>query len=536
MNESRRKVDFLIIGSGIAGLSYALKVAAHGTVCMITKSDQDESNTKYAQGGIAAVTNQFDSFEKHFQDTLVAGDGLCNEEVVRFVIAEAPERIKDLIEWGARFDKNKEGDFDLGKEGGHSENRILHHKDNTGWEIERALIEQVHSHPNIEILDHHFAVEIITEHHLGKYINSSSPEITCFGVYVLNTKTGFTEAILAKTTLMATGGAGNVYASTTNPKIATGDGVAMVYRAKGRVADMEFIQFHPTALYEPGVRSAFLITEALRGDGAVLKSAEGEQFMLRYDERGSLAPRDIVARAIDNELKVTGADCVYLDCTHIAEARFKDHFPNILSKCLSLGINPLKDFIPVVPACHYMCGGVAVDTQGRSSIRNLMAAGECARTGLHGGNRLASNSLLEALVFSDRASDEVIKIHKSIEFAEGIADWDIKGTVDPEEMVLITQSLKEIQAIMSNYVGIVRSNVRLQRALDRLQILHRETENMYKRTTLSPSLCELRNLILVGYLIIKAARLRKESRGLHYSIDYPRPGETLLITGSLETS
>jgi L-aspartate oxidase len=528
MKNTRREVDFLIIGSGIAGLSYALKVAAHGSVCMITKSDQDESNTKYAQGGIAAVTYQPDSFEKHIQDTLVAGDGLCNEDVVRFVIAEAPDRVKELIEWGARFDKNKQGEYDLGKEGGHSENRILHHKDNTGWEIERALIEQVHLHPNIEILDHHFAVEIITEHHLGKYINSSSPEITCFGVYALNVKTGITEVILARTTLMAAGGSGNVYSSTTNPKIATGDGVAMVYRAKGRVKDMEFIQFHPTALYQPGVQPAFLITEAMRGDGAILRNRLNEDFMLRYDARGSLAPRDIVARAIDNELKVSGEDCVFLDCTGIGEERLMKHFPNIMVKCRSVGIDPVKDFIPVVPACHYMCGGVDVDELGRSSIRNLMAAGECARTGLHGGNRLASNSLLEALVYSDRASSEAIRIFKIIQLVDGIPEWDIKGTADPEEMVLITQNYRELQAIMSNYVGIVRSNIRLQRAQDRLQILHRETENMYRRTTLSPALCELRNLILVGYLIIKAARLRKESRGLHYSIDYPREGERLL--------
>jgi L-aspartate oxidase len=528
MKNTRREVDFLIIGSGIAGLSYALKVAAHGSVCMITKSDQDESNTKYAQGGIAAVTYQPDSFEKHIQDTLVAGDGLCNEDVVRFVIAEAPDRVKELIEWGARFDKNKQGEYDLGKEGGHSENRILHHKDNTGWEIERALIEQVHLHPNIEILDHHFAVEIITEHHLGKYINSSSPEITCFGVYALNVKTGITEVILARTTLMAAGGSGNVYSSTTNPKIATGDGVAMVYRAKGRVKDMEFIQFHPTALYQPGVQPTFLITEAMRGDGAILRNRLNEDFMLKYDARGSLAPRDIVARAIDNELKVSGEDCVFLDCTVIGKDRLMKHFPNIMVKCQSLGIDPAKDFIPVIPACHYMCGGVDVDEFGHSSIRNLMAAGECARTGLHGGNRLASNSLLEALVYSDRASSEAIRIFKSIQLVDGISEWDIKGTADPEEMVLITQNLKELQAIMSNYVGIVRSNIRLQRAQDRLQILHRETENMYRRTTLSPALCELRNLILVGYLIIKAARLRKESRGLHYSIDYPREGERLL--------
>ena len=526
----QKKVDFLIIGSGIAGLSYALKVAEYGSVCMITKSDKEESNTKYAQGGIASVTYQPDSIEKHVKDTLVAGDGLCDEEVVTMVISEGPARIEELINWGARFDKTKSGDFDLGKEGGHSENRILHHKDNTGWEIERALIDQVHQHKNIEILDHHFAVEVITQHHLGNYINSSTPDITCFGAYVLNTETGFTEVILAKTTLMASGGAGNVYATTTNPRIATGDGVAMVYRAKGRVSDMEFIQFHPTALYQPGVQPAFLITEALRGEGAVLRNKRGEEFMFRYDERGSLAPRDIVARAIDNELKVNGDDFVWLDCTGIEHERLEDHFPNILARCRMAGIDPITDFIPVVPACHYMCGGIVVDKNAKTSIKHLFAAGECARTGLHGGNRLASNSLLEALVYSNRAAIEAIKSFRNIQFVENIPEWDIKGTADAEELVLITQTQKELQAIMSNYVGIVRSNIRLQRALDRLQILNRETENMYRRTTLTPPLCELRNLILVGYLIIKAARLRTESRGLHYSIDYPRPGEALLRT------
>jgi L-aspartate oxidase len=528
----QKKVDFLIIGSGIAGLSYALKVAEHGSVCMITKSDKDESNTKYAQGGIASVTYQPDSLEKHVNDTLIAGDGLCDEEVVRMVISEGPARIEELILWGARFDKTASGAYDLGKEGGHSENRILHHKDNTGWEIERALIEQVHLHKNIEILDHHFAVEIITQHHLGHYVNSSTPDITCYGAYVLNTVTGKTDVILARTTLMASGGAGNVYASTTNPRIATGDGVAMVYRAKGRVADMEFIQFHPTALFQPGVQPAFLITEAMRGEGAVLRNSSGEEFMQRYDERGSLAPRDIVARAIDNELKVSGDDCVFLDCTGIDASRLEAHFPNILSRCLAAGIDPRKVFIPVVPACHYMCGGIVVDTDAKTSIKNLYAAGECARTGLHGGNRLASNSLLEALVYSERASKHALQTFRTVDFVDGIPEWDIKGTADAEELVLITQNQRELQAIMSNYVGIVRSNIRLQRALDRLQILHRETENMYRRTTLTPSLCELRNLILVGYLIIKAARLRKESRGLHYSIDYPRQGDALLRTSA----
>lgn len=518
----RKKTDFLVIGSGIAGLSFAIKAAAHGKVCMITKSDQDESNTKYAQGGIAAVTEATDSFDKHIADTMIAGDGLCNEEVVKMVITEAPERIQELINWGTRFDKNQEGSFDLGKEGGHSAHRILHHKDNTGYEVERALLEQVRNHPNIEILDHHFAVEIITQHHLGMYINSSTPEINCFGVYALNLKTGKTDVILSRITLMASGGAGNVYASTTNPKIATGDGVAMVYRAKGRVENMEFIQFHPTALFQPGVQPSFLITEAMRGFGGILRNQAGQDFMLSYDERGSLAPRDIVARAIDNEMKHRGEDFVYLDCRHLDSDALKNHFPNIYNKCLSVGIDITRDMIPVVPSCHYMCGGIKVDTNAKSSIKNLLAAGECASTGLHGGNRLASNSLLEALVYSHRAAITAVESFKSISFEEQIPDWDIKGTADPEEMVLITQNLKELQSIMSSYVGIVRSNIRLERALDRLQILNRETENMYRRTTLSQPLCELRNLILVGYLIIKAARLRKESRGLHYSIDYPR--------------
>lgn len=519
---ARRHTDFLVIGSGIAGLSFALKVAETGKVLMITKSNEDESNTKYAQGGIAAVTLKNDSFEKHIQDTLIAGDGLCDEAVVRMVITEAPERVQELIDWGAQFDRKADGAYDLGKEGGHSEPRILHHKDNTGFEIERAMLEKVRQHPNIEILDHHFAVEIITQHHLGMYVNSSTPDIACYGVYALNLKTGRTDSILARITLMATGGAGNVYASTTNPRIATGDGVAMVYRAKGRVDHMEFIQFHPTALYEPGVQPSFLITEAMRGFGAILRNRDGEDFMPRYDLRASLAPRDIVARAIDNEMKQRGEDCVYLDARHLDPEALLSHFPNIYQKCLSIGIDIRTDLIPVVPSCHYMCGGIRVNMQAQTTIHHLLAAGECASTGLHGGNRLASNSLLEALVYGHRAAETAIAQFKHVAFNEAVPDWDIKGTADPEEMVLITQSLRELQAIMSSYVGIVRSNIRLQRALDRLLILNRETENLYRRTTLSPALCELRNLILVGYLIIKAAMQRKESRGLHYSIDYPR--------------
>jgi L-aspartate oxidase len=522
MDLNTKKVDFLVVGSGIAGLSYALKVAEFGSVLIITKSDRDESNTKYAQGGIAAVVSADDSFEKHINDTLVAGDGLCDEDVVRMVVAEAPNRIRELISWGAQFDVNESGTFDLGKEGGHSEPRILHHKDATGFEIEQSLIERVQNHPNIEVFDHYFAIEILTEHHLGQYVNSSTPEITCFGIYALNLLTGKTEAILSRITLMASGGAGNVYASTTNPRIATGDGVAMVYRAKGKVENMEFMQFHPTALYQPGIQPSFLITEALRGYGAILRNQANEAFMANYDERKDLAPRDIVARAIDHELKTRGDDFVWLDCTHLGAESMKSHFPTIYAHCLQVGIDITRDLIPVVPSCHYMCGGIKVDSQARTSIINLLAAGECTSTGLHGGNRLASNSLLEALVYAHRAAQTAIQSFQSVSFCDAIPPWDIEGTVDPEEMVLITQNVRELQLIMSNYVGIVRSNVRLQRALDRLQILHRETENMYRRTTLSQPLCELRNLILTGYLIIKAARQRKESRGLHFSIDYPR--------------
>jgi len=515
----QKKVDFLIIGSGIAGLSYALKVAEYGKVIIITKSDEDESNTKYAQGGIAAVTYEPDSFNKHIEDTLIAGDGLCDVEIVRKVIEEGPERIKELIEWGTQFDKEDDGTYHLGKEGGHSENRILHHKDITGYEIERALISKVRSHKNIEILEHHFAVELITQHHQGIYVNSKTPGIKCFGVYALNLKNLKTDVILSKITLMATGGIGQVYAATTNPKIATGDGVAMVYRAKGRIENMEFIQFHPTALYEPGKQPSFLITEAMRGEGAVLRNTSNEAFMTRYDSRGDLAPRDIVARAIDNELKTRGDDFVWLDCSNISKEDILHHFPNIFEKCRSIGIQLPEMMIPVVPACHYLCGGIKVDEHGRTSIENLLAAGECASTGLHGANRLASNSLLEALFISHRAYLFAKEYFEKNDFEKNIPEWNIEGTVDNEEMVLITQSRKELQGIMSNYVGIVRSKVRLQRAYDRLLILNRETEELYQRSTLTPTLCELRNLILTGYLIIKAARLRKENRGLHYSID-----------------
>jgi L-aspartate oxidase len=517
-----KKVDFLIIGSGIAGLSYALKVASFGKVCMITKANEDESNTKYAQGGIAAVMYQPDSYEKHVQDTLIAGDGICNEDVVRMVITESTERINELIAWGAKFDKTESGEYDLAKEGGHSEHRILHHKDSTGFEIERALLAAVHQHPNIEIFDHHFAIDILTQHHLGKEVNSRTPDVECYGAYVLNLRTREIETILAKITLMATGGAGNVYSTTTNPSIATGDGVAMVYRAKGKVDGMEFYQFHPTSLFHPEDKPSFLISEAVRGFGGILKTIDGKEFMQKYDPRKSLAPRDIVARAIDNEMKIRGEDYVYLDCRHLNKEELIKHFPNIYQKCLSIGIDMMKDYIPVVPAAHYMCGGISVDTMGKSSINKLYAIGECSSTGLHGANRLASNSLLEAVVYGHRAAMDSIEKIKTVSFCENIPSWNAEGTNHPEEMVLLTQTLREVQAIMTYYVGIVRSDLRLQRAFDRLEILYKENEALYLETTISPKLCELRNLINVAYIIIKHARNRKESRGLHYTVNYPK--------------
>jgi L-aspartate oxidase len=518
----KKKTDFLIIGSGIAGLTFALKAARYGKVSIVTKSSLEESNTKYAQGGIASVMYPPDNFEKHIRDTLVAGDGFCNEKVVRIVAEEAPERIKDLIEYGISFDRIKDGRFDLAKEGGHSEHRILHSKDKTGEIIEKVLTEKVRNEPAIEIYENHFAIELLTQHHLGEEVNRSTPDKRCYGAYVADLTGGKVFTFFSKVTIIATGGMGNIYQTTTNPEVATGDGIAMVYRAKGTIENMEFVQFHPTSLFDPDKRPSFLITEALRGYGAVLKNTGGESFMSKYDSRGSLAPRDIVARAIDNEMKIRGDDYVYLDCTHLNPEGLKNHFPNVSEHCLVKGIDITKDFIPVVPAAHYSCGGIKVDINGESTINRLYAIGEASSTGLHGANRLASNSLIEAAVFAHRASVHAGERIKNLSIEERIADWNYEGTSHPEEMVLITQNYKEVQMIMSNYVGIVRSDLRLERALARLEIIYNENEDLYKRSFISKKLCELRNLINVGYLIIKMAQNRRESIGLHYSIDHPK--------------
>ncbi|MDB5224205.1 MAG: nadB [Chitinophagaceae bacterium] len=535
------QTDFLVIGSGIAGLTYALKVAQDcpdKTITILTKAQSDETNTKYAQGGVAGVMDMdHDSFEKHIEDTLIAGDGLCNRKIVEIVVKEGVERIREIIEWGAKFDKDKEGEYTLGKEGGHSESRILHHKDVTGKEMERTLLTAIKNKPNINLITHCFVVDIITQHHLGFLVTKATPDIACYGVYVINMQTNKIEKIISKITLLAAGGNGQAYRTTTNPAIATGDGVAMIYRAKGRIENMEFIQFHPTALYEAGVAGqSFLITEAVRGDGAILRNNKGEAFMERYDARKDLAPRDIVARAIDNEMKVAGTEHVFLDCRHMDIEKFVHHFPNIYEKCRSIGIDVSMQMIPVAPAAHYSCGGIKTDEWGRTSINNLYACGECASTGLHGANRLASNSLLEAMVFAHRCYLDAVKkteeLHGSPSTGGGwretaVPDWNASGTTAPKEMILITQSLKELQLLMSDYVGIVRTNVRLARAMKRLDLLHEETEALYQATEISPQLCEVRNLITVGYLITKGAQLRHESRGLHFNTDYPYKSDRL---------
>ena len=517
-----RKYDYLVIGSGIAGMSFALKVARTGRVALICKSTLEEANTALAQGGVASVTDlQLDDFDKHIHDTMVAGDWLSDPKAVEKVVREAPSQISQLLQWGVDFDRREDGSFDLHREGGHSEFRILHHADNTGYEIQQSLIRRIRESESIDVFEHHFAIEIITQHHLGKIVTRRTPDITCYGAYVLDENTGAVDTFLSRVTLMATGGVGAVYTTTTNPLVATGDGIAMVYRAKGTVRDMEFIQFHPTALFHPGDRPSFLITEAMRGYGAILRNPAGERFMEKYDPRLELAPRDVVARAIDSEMKAGGHDHVYLDVTHKDPGETRHHFPNIYAKCLSLGIDITKDYIPVAPAAHYLCGGIVVDTNAESSISRLYAVGECSCTGLHGGNRLASNSLIEAVVYAEAAARHAIEHAHGYQLRDDVPLWNDEGTSHPEEMVLITQSAREVGQIMSTYVGIVRSDLRLDRAWNRLDILYEETERLFKQSKVSRAICELRNIINVGYLIMRQAKERKESRGLHYTVDYP---------------
>ncbi len=515
------KTDVLVIGSGIGGLYFAIAMADHARVTIITKKESSTSNTNWAQGGIAATIDSNDSAELHIADTLDAGAGLCNVEMVSLMVEEGPQHIERLMELGVNFTTSDNEQLHLGKEGGHSRSRIVHAQDLTGREVETALLNRVNSHPNITLLEHHFAIELLTEHHLGIKTN----DINCYGTYVLDSRQRQPKKILAKITMLASGGLGHIYPYTTNPEIATGDGVAMAYRAGAEIANMEFIQFHPTALYHPKAKS-FLISEAVRGFGGILRLKNGQEFMHKYDKRLNLAPRDIVARAIDSEIKKSGEECVFLDVTHIDPEKTREHFPNIYETCLSFGIDMTKEMIPVVPAAHYSCGGVRTDKRGRSTIARLYACGETSCTGVHGANRLASNSLLEALVFAWRSfldiSAELHKRDNSVEFP----DWDDTGTVNSEEWILVSHNKREAQQVMNDYVGIVRSDLRLQRANRRIDFLKEETESYYKKTKITTQILELRNIIKVASLIIESAIKRRESRGLHYTTDYPYKDDT----------
>ncbi len=512
------KTDFLIIGSGIAGLSFALKVADIGQVVIITKKGDYESSTNYAQGGIAGAFGSDDSLSRHVEDTLGAGDGICHEDVVRIVVEEGPGMIEQLIQWGCRFTRNPDGTLSLGREGGHTRNRIVHTADLTGREIERALMERVREHPNITLLNNHIAVDLLTEHNLVGTFGLRSG-VTCFGAYVLDVASGRVETFLSGTTMLCTGGSGQVYLHTSNPDIATGDGIAMAFRAGAQVGNLEFMQFHPTTMKLQDGQS-FLISEAVRGYGGVLVDHAGRRLMEDHPMK-DLAPRDVVARAIDRSLKSSGHECVFLDVTGHDPDKTRTRFPNIYETCLLHGIDITRDPIPVVPAAHYMCGGVLTDTWARTTISSLYAAGETAFTGLHGANRLASNSLLEAVVLADRAAQSVRLERQKPADLPDIPDWNDRGTFDPEEWVIISHDRENIRRLLWDLVGIVRSDFRLRRAMSRIDIIREEVKEYYRRTRLTLDLIELRNMALVAWLIVLCARHRKESRGLHYTTDYP---------------
>ena len=534
MKGKRFDSDFLVIGSGIAGLCFAIEASKNGSVNIVTKKRDFDSNTNYAQGGIASVFSADDSYDNHKEDTLKAGAYLCNESAVDLLVNEGPGRIRKLVEWGARFtfrDDGKGGKtFDLGREGGHSHNRIVHAHDLTGREIERALLTKIEQTPNIRIFEDHTAVDLLTEHQLYGLPGNGE---TCYGAYILENTTGYVHVFSAKVTLIASGGAGMVYQYTTNPPIATGDGIAMAYRAGAYVADMEFMQFHPTSMYnETGKGRSFLISEAVRGEGAILLNEKGERFMENVHPMKELAPRDIVARAIDKELKRSGHHCVYLDITGKDRHFLKERFPQIYEHCLEKGIDIARDPIPVVPAAHYLCGGVITDTDGRTSIKRLYVAGEASCTGIHGANRLASNSLLEALVFGGRAAEHssrfIIENADKLQSPE-FPPWNKSGTFDLEEWVLIEHNIDEIRRLMWDYVGIVRTNLRLKRALGRILFIESEILDYYRRSTISSGLLELRNLATIARLIINGAMMRHESRGLHYNTDYPETDDSMKV-------
>lgn len=529
------KTDFLIIGSGIAGLSLGLRLSEFGKVIIITKKKKAESNTNYAQGGIASVLAKDDNFDLHIKDTLECGAGLCNLKAVETIVKEGPASIYELLSLGVKFTKDEQGNLKLGREGGHSKNRIVHSRDLTGKEIERVLLYKASKNPKITILEYHFAIDLLTIRNIKpEYRKYFKDRHICYGAYTLNAKTGKVEKIVAAKTILATGGLGQVYLHTTNPAIATGDGFALGYRAGCELANMEFVQFHPTSLYQKDVdeeTQVFLISEAVRGAGAILKNKNGKEFMHKYDKRKSLAPRDIVARAIDCEMKKTGDNFVYLDATVIGAEKIKREFPHIYQQCLNRGLDITKSMISVVPAAHYSCGGLKVNIEGKTNIKNLYACGEVAMTGVHGANRLASNSLLEAVVFSKKIFEsikqEYTKNNNKNQFSKlnkiekSIFNWSDKGTVNAEEWILIKHNKLEIKEIMSDYVGIVRSTYRLKRALRRIKMMKDEIKEFYDRTKVSVDLLELRNLVTVAYIIIKSAMKRKESRGLHYMLDYP---------------